>query len=194
MTESHVKPGHLAGLFNGCPICAAKQRGPLSKGTRFRIISGFGSNRTGIVVEDAPQYPVRPYSILAQMDDEPMTHLQNIPYERDLVEPLPSPPKPDWAPRISLADYADFHEAIINFCHAGSVSRRWRTDPDSLSCITCQIWVKRIPIPSQELWGVLAAHGVPASAKRNIERLYTFGLECLTLACGKLPIKKKRTK
>jgi len=194
MTESQYKPGQIVGFLANCPVCASRQRGALPKGTPFRIISGYHFGRTGVVVQEAPRHQVRPYEFLAQMDDEPSTWQCRILYEIELVEPLPAAPKPNWAPGLSLADFAAIHNELIKFCEASSSGRRWRTDLHRLSFITARIWEERIPIPAEELWAILAAHGVPSSAKRDVERMYPFGLDCLVLAHGRKPIKKKRTK
>ncbi len=192
MKESQYAPGQIVGFLAGCLVCAARQRGGLPKGTHFRIISGYHFGRTGVVVKKAERYQVRPYEFLAQMDDEPYNHQRRILYEIELVEPLPPSPRPEWFPGLFLNDFATFHDEILRMCTASVSGGRWRTDLQTLALLAVQIWQQRIPIPPEELWAVLLAHGAPNSAKRDVERKYAFGLDCLVFACGRKPIKKKR--
>ena len=192
MTESEYKPGQIVGFLAGCPVCAARQRGALPKGAHFRILSGYNFGRTGVVVREAERHQIRAYEFLAQMDDEPDTWQRRILYETELVEPLPASPKPDWAPGLCLVDFAAFHDDLVHFCTTSSSGRKWRTDLSALTLLTVRIWQERIPIPPEELWAVLSAHGVPTYAKRDVQRMYPFGLDCLVVACGRPPIKKKR--
>jgi hypothetical protein len=192
MKEQQYQPGQVVGFLERCPICTARQRGALPKETPFRIISGSHFGRTGVVVKDAERHKLRPYEFLAQMDNEPPTVQWRILYEIELVEPLPPSPKPDWAPDLSLKDFAALHEEILRLCTKSVLNGRWKTNLQSLALLAVRIWRERIPIPPEELWAVLAAHGVPKVAKRDVERMYAFGLDCLVLACGRKPIKKKR--
>ncbi len=165
MKEQQYQPGQVVGFFAGCPVCAARQRSALPKGTHFRIVSGYHFGRTGVVVKDAARHQVRPYEFLAQMDDEPATTSGEFSYEIELVEPLPPSPKPDWAPGLSLRDFAAFHEEILKLCTSSVSNGRWKTNFQSLALLAVWIWQKRIPIPPEELWAVLAAHGVPKIAR-----------------------------
>jgi hypothetical protein len=185
--------GQIAGFLAGCRICAARQRGALPQGSHFRIISGSNFGRTGVVVKEADRYQIEPYEFLAQMDDEPKLQQRRILYEIELVEPLSAAKNPNWTPAISLKDFATFHAKIIALCDSSNVNGMWLTDYDSLAVLTCEIWDNRISISGMELWRVLAAHGMPRSAKQDCEDFYPFGLKCLVIARGRKPIKKKRT-
>ena len=184
-------PGEIIGFLSGCPVCAARRRGPLPKGTRFQIISGHHSGKTGIVTEEAERHKIRPYKFLAQMDGEPETQQQRILYEIEFVEPLPLSPRPDWCSGLHLRDLAAFHNEVLRLCDASASGGPWQTDFRSLAVLTIKIWQQRISISPDELWAVLSAHGVPNSVERDMEQMYDFGIRCLILACGRKPIKKE---
>jgi len=125
------------------------------------------------------------------MDGEPPNWQRRI-GRHQLIEILPAPGVPQWAPPIELVAAAQLDERIVSLCEAGRHNNGWHVSWPKLFEIIRFIWSKRLPLEPEELWLVLKAHGVPANRKDEIIDSLYFGRELLIYCVGKRPVKKKR--
>ena len=191
MQDTKAMPGRAQGALSGCPFCIAACQAVPEIGTRFRIISGFKVGEKGTVVEWPKDFTPIPNQFPAQLDNEPSQF--RIILENELIQILPAPPVPPWAPPLCLQDAADLDSAVVNFCNQSYHGENWNLDWSAFYEIVRTIWTKRLPIESRELWAVLNAHGVPERWRRKLSEFFTKGRDLLVYSVGKSPIKKKRT-
>ena len=195
MTERHtVVPGQIEGSFSGCPFCTSCRIGIPKIGTKFRIISGSLTGATGKVVKWHKTVPKIENEFMAQLNNEPKEWQIRISIERQLIQKLPVPPVPKWAPPLCLKDASELDKSVVKFCEKSFRHGKWKIDWDTYNGVIWTIWHNRLPIESNELWNVLQAHGVPRSSKRNLLGFYKRGCDLLIYAVGKKPIKKKRVR
>lgn len=126
----------------------------------------------------------------AQFDDEPGEF--RLILGHDLIQLLPAPPPPSWAPPLCLQDAAELDSVVVDFCDKSYHDGEWVLDWLAFYEIVRTIWTKRLPIQSRELWAVLHAHGVPEKWRRKLSEFFTKGRDLLLYSVGKSPIKKKR--
>jgi hypothetical protein len=131
-----------------------------------------------------------PNQFPAQLDDEPGQYRMIL--ENDLIQLLPSPPAPGWAPPLSLQDSADLDLVVVNFCNKSFQDGNWDLDWSAFYEVIRTVWSKRLPIESREIWAVLNAHGIPERWRRELSEFFTKGIDLLIYSTGKAPIKKKR--
>jgi hypothetical protein len=178
------------GCLSGCPFCMASTLGIPKIGTRFRIISGFKVGEKGTVVEWPKDSTPIPNQFLAQFYSEPGQF--RIILKQDLIQLLPAPAPPAWAPPLCLQDAADLDSVVVNFCNKSFQDGEWILDWLAFYEIVSAIWTKRLPIQSRELWAVLDAHGVPEKWRRKLSEFFTKGRDLLLYSVGKRPFKNKR--
>jgi hypothetical protein len=178
------------GCLSGCPFCIASSLGIPKIGTQFRIISGFKVGEKGTVVKWPKNFTSIPNQFPAQLDNEPGEF--RIILENELIQLLPAPAPPSWAPPLCLQDAADLDSVLVNFCNKSFQDGEWDLDWSAFYEIVRTIWTKRLPIESRELWAILNAHGVPEKWRRKLSEFFTKGRDLLIYSAGKSPIRKKR--
>ena len=194
MTRSVVhQPGKAHGASAGCPFCRSARTRLPEVGTRFRLLSGFNAGRTGTVVQSPAPLPLSRDEFLAQMDGEPQ-HMQRRILPIDIIEPIPAPEPPEWAPPVELGVAAELDSVVVKFCEAGNRESAWIVDWPAFYEVVRFIWSKRLPLQAEETWAVLRAHGVPDQFREELLEFFQRGRELLVYAVGKKPIKKRRVK
>jgi hypothetical protein len=188
--DNKAVPGRAEGALSGCPFCIAASQAIPEFGTRFRIISGFKVGEEGTVVEWPKDFTPIPNQFPAQLDNEPGQFRMIL--ENELIQILPAPPVPAWAPPLCLQDAADLDLAVVHFCNKSFHDGNWDLDWSAFYEVIRTVWAKRLPIESREVWSVLNAHGVPERWRRGLSDFFTKGRDLLIYSAGKGPIKKKR--
>ena len=188
--DNKATPGQAQGALSDCPFCIAASQAISEIGTRFRIISGFKVGEKGTVVEWPKSSTPIPNQFPAQLDNEPDQF--RIILENELIQVLPAPPAPDWAPPLSLQDAADLDSVVVDFCNKSFQDGNWDLDWSAFYEVIRTVWAKRLPIEPREVWSVLNAHGVPKKWRRKLSDFFTKGRDLLVYSAGKSPIKKKR--
>jgi len=186
-------PGKAHGAAQGCPFCQAARRSLPIVGARFRRLSGFEAGRKGTVIQSPAPTPLPQDEFVAHMDGEPHNHQQRILFT-DIIELLPSPSPPSWAPPIKLHIAAELDKAVVAFCEAGCVTGEWIIDWPRFFGIIQLIWSKRLPLEAGEVWAMLKAHGVPSVYQNEISEFFHRGRDLLVYAAGKKPVKKYRVR
>jgi len=192
MTKRSIVPGEIEGFLSGCPFCTSYRIGIPEVGTRFRIISGFHADDTGTVVKLPEHYPLIKDEFIAQMDKDSPRYQTRVSVKGQMIQKIPFPPPPKWAPPLCLKDASELDKAILSFCHNSFRNNKWETDWNSFNEVIRIIWHYRLPIESAELWFVLRAHGVPSHAKKRIIEFYAQGSNLVTYCFNKKFRKKKR--
>jgi hypothetical protein len=128
---------------------------------------------------------------LAHMDGEPCNYQQRI-LRSDIIEPIPAPEPPSWAPPIELRSAAELDQTVVAFCDAGNVAGGWIVDLPAFFEVIRLIWSKRLPLSAGEMWAVLKAHGVPDDYEEEIAEFFQKGRDLLIYAVGKKPVKRYR--
>ena len=194
MTETVVhQPGKAHGASYGCPFCRSARTSLPEVGTRFRLLSGFQAGRRGTVVQSPAPPPLDRDEFLAQMDGEPR-HWQRRILPMDIIEPIPAPEPPEWAPPVELSVAAELDLVVVKFCEAGNRESGWIIDWTAFYEIVRFTWLKRLPLQAEEIWVVLRAHGVPDEFREELSEFFRKGRDLLVYAVGKKPIKKTRVK
>ena len=192
MSRNRVQlPGKARGASEGCPFCRAARSSVPGVGARFRRLSGFEAGRIGTVVQSPAPHPLSENEFLAHMDGEPCNYHQRI-LPQDVIELIPAPEPPSWAPPVELRIAAELDRAVVAFCEAGSVAGGWVLDWPALFEIIRLVWSKRLPLSAEEMWGLLMAHGVPGEWEEEIVGFFQRGRDLLVYAIGKRPVKKYR--
>lgn len=193
MGKRSIILGNFEGFMAGCPFCTAKRKGVPDVGARFRILNGSDAGRTGVVlkVPEGP-YPLDPYEIFAHMDGAPPNMQSRFDVDSVLIQILPAPSIPDWAPPLSLKDAAIFDEAVVNFCEKsfsfGKSVPKWSAFNELIRVV----WQNRLPLEPSEVMSVLKAHGVPKRWEKCLSDFYEKGINLLVYVKGRKPIKNKR--
>lgn len=194
MTRSVVdQPGKAHGASDGCPFCRSARTSLPEVGTRFRLLSGFDAGRTGTVVQSPAPPPLTREEFLAQMVGEPQ-HMQRRILPRDIIEPIPAPEPPEWAPPVELGVAAELDLVVVKFCEAGNCESGWIVDWPAFYDVVRFTWSKRLPLQAEEMWAVLRAHGVPDKFREELSEFFQRGRDLLVYAVGKKPIMKRRAK
>ena len=194
MTRSAVyQPGKAHGASNGCPFCRSARTSLPGAGTRFRLLSGFDAGRTGTVVQSPAPLPWPQDEFIAQMDGEPQNIHRRI-LQSDIIEPIPAPEPPEWAPPVGLGVAAELDSVVVNFCERGNCESGWIVNWPTFYEIVRFTWTKRLPLQAEELWAMLRAHGVPDEFREDLSEFFQKGRDLLVYAVGKKPIKKRRVR
>ena len=183
-------PGRPHGSSSGCPFCQSAPASALEPGVRFRFLTGPHAGRTGTVLSPLPP-PCPQDEGRAQLDHDP-SHWQQQLLSFHLVERLPAPDIPVWAPPIGLKEAAELDAIVVRFCEASFGTGEWMVSRPRFNEIIGFVWQKRLPISATELWNVLGAHGVPDRFERTLRELFENGRDLLIHVVGRKPIKKKR--
>lgn len=187
-----VRSGLSAGRKSGCPFCLARN-GDLPKvGEKIRLLSDYRAGRTMKVVEAPSELPLRPGEILVEVDDDEPGFQQVVHTEWELIETLPGPPTPAWAPSISLREAEELDRIVLKCCDQSTGDSRQTSNLQPFYDLIRHVWQRRLPIEPKEIWAVLEAHGVPSNLRNRLIKLYKEGRELLVYAAGRKPIKKKR--
>lgn len=190
--ERTIVPGQIEGFLAGCPFCTAKRKGVPEVGTRFRIISGSHTGRTGTVVKVPEKYSLDPYEIYSHLDgDKPNLQVRTL-INHDLVQVLPAPPTPKWAPPLSMKNSAILDDVIAHYCKKNFSCIKSNLDLNAFNEVIRTIWQNRFPLQPNELLLVLKAHGFPGKFDKEVLAGYENGINLLIYANGKKPIKKYR--
>jgi hypothetical protein len=140
-----------SGIEAGCPFCTAgATHGRPPTGERFWIISGVRAGKTGVAVEPPPDSPLAPYEFTAKMDGEPEYAPCRFMLCQELIEILPSPPVPSWAPPLCLEDAALLDSWVVAFCDNSFVDPKWEICWPRFFDLVAQAWTKRLPIKANE--------------------------------------------
>lgn len=190
--ERTIVPGEFEGFLAGCPFCTARRKRVLDVGARFRFLSGYFAGKTGTVVQEPDGYSSRPHEMLAQMDDEPPHVQSGLNTDTYLVQILPAPKPPTWAPPITMADAAPVDAAIVEFCQKSYLRRRWSLDWPAFYELIRVVWWNRLPLEPNELWAMMEAHGAPKNWESRLTKFFSMGRELLVHVGQRRPIKKKR--
>lgn len=185
------KPGLECGASNGRPFCRSKRTDLPEVGTRFRFLADYKAGRRGTVVQSPAPPPLDQNECLAQMDDDPQ-HWQTRVLPWDVIEYLPAPAPPNWAPPVELAVAAELDSKIVKFCEAGNREGEWSVDWPVFYFVIRFVWSKRLPLQPDEMWALMEAHGVPIEFKDELSEFFDKGRDLLVQAVGKKPVKKRR--
>lgn len=194
MNERTVVPGQIEGFLAGCPFCSARQKTSPEIGAKFRIISGFSAGQTGVVVQGSERYSLRPTEILVHMDADAADVDRLLLLDHKLIQELPAPPVPAWAPFLSFPDAAIVDEAVVAFCSASYSGSQWRLNSPRFYEVARVAWQHRLPITGLEISDLLSAHGVKKPWKSGLADFFDKGIELLVHANGRKPIQKRRTR
>lgn len=182
----------MQGILSGCPFCAAMSFGIPQIGTRFRIISGYSAGVLGTVVEWPKNFTPLPNEFLSQMDNAQPHEQCRVLLEHELIQVLPQPPIPDWAPPLCLTDAAELDSVVLRFCDRCYRNGKWHLEWQAFYDVIKRVWILRLPIEPHELWAVLRAHGCPGRWEKKLVKIFTQGRDLLVHSCGRKPIKNKR--
>jgi hypothetical protein len=181
-------PGLTSGADHGCPFCLGKlTKYNLRIGDRFRLLTGFDAGSTGVVIRE----PTPHAEWTARMDDEPPNWHRRI-LSDQVVQPLPAPKPPDWAPPLDLRTAGSLDELIVTFCEIRAAKHSFAVSRPRFFAILYFVWKNRLPLEADELWRVMSAHGVPGKFRREICGCFSGGLELLIYCAGRKPVKSRR--
>lgn len=190
--ERTIAPGHIEGFIAGCPFCTAKRKGVPEVGSRFRVLTGSLAGRTGTVLKIPEKYSLDPFEIFCHLDENEPNIQTRIVINHWLIQLLPEPPIPDWAPPLSIQDAASLDSAVVNFCQKSFSSNKSEPNIPAFYELINVIWRNRLPLQPSELLSVLRAHGLPGQFDQELLKIYEHGINLLVYANGKKPIKRKR--
>jgi hypothetical protein len=126
------------------------------------------------------------------MDHDPPNVQCRVLLEHELIQVLPPPPTPDWAPPLCLTDAAELDSVVLYFCNRCYRNGKWKMECQAFYEVIRRVWTLRLPIEPHELWMVLRVHGIPERWKKQLLEIFTKGRDLLVHSVGKKPIKKKR--
>ncbi len=144
-------PGKAHGASVGCPFCRSVRTRLPAPGTRFRILSGFDAGRIGTVVQSPAPPPLSRDEFLAQMDGEPQ-NIQHRILPMVIIESIPAPEPPEWAPPVELRVAAELDLVVVAFCESGNCERGWVVNWPAFYEIVFFTWSKRLPLDAEEMW------------------------------------------
>jgi hypothetical protein len=176
------------GVNSGCPFCRALNADPPKIGDRVRVLNNYLTGLIGEVIGDENALPIKdstippdefstnriayamPGDIIVYIDgSEYRIHL-NI--NRDLLEPEPFSPVPDWAPPICFSYAAEVHNFVMKLCNDSFRNGKWIFNKSVLFWSIIYVLNKRLPIESSEFWNILESHGFPLKWKQRLIVLY----------------------
>jgi hypothetical protein len=99
---------------------------------------------------------------------------------------------PTWMPPVSIEDNAHLHEGMLRYLVRTSASRNRRVRKESIQSLIATCWWGRLPLDGNDIWPMLAAHGVRESDRSFLIQHFEFGLDLLRNVNGRRAIKRKR--
>ena len=189
-----ILAGVIIGRESRCPFCSAKSASKPNVGDRVKILNGCRAGIIGTVTKTELDSRFTPTTFLIKANIDNPNWEQIVDPSRDLIQILPEPPIPDWAPPLSLREAEALDHAIVKFCEKCTGIKGWEWNQQAFYEIIRHSWQKRLPITEEELWKVLLAHGIPRNERKRVKRLFKEGREVLIYTMGRKPIKKNRVK
>lgn len=193
MTSLKIESVVELGFRAGCPFCAARLEKRPSLGQRIIILNGSRAGMLGTVSCIDLDSRFRVGTFLVKADGDQANAEQIVNPELDLFAPYASVEfVAKWLPPLSMCEAAAFDEIVVYVC-----SRFAELGYDKWHRVTFYrlieyCWQKRLPLSDNEIWGILAAHGMPNKFEKDARRSYIEGTELLIYTHGRKPIKKKR--
>jgi hypothetical protein len=188
-TESVVELGDRA----GCPFCAARLERRPSLGQRIIILNGFRAGMVGTVTCVDLDSRYRVGTFLVKEDGDQTNSEQIINPKLDLFAPLASIESvAQWLPPLSMGEAAALDEIVVSVCSCFAEFEYDKWHRDTFYRLIDYCWQKRLPLSDDEVWAILAAHGMPKKFEKDARRSYVEGTELLIYSHGRKPIKKKR--
>ena len=97
-----------------------------------------------------------------------------------------------WLPPLNLREAAELDEVVVTVCRRFLELGAGKWHRGAYYRLINHCWRKRLPLSEDEVWAILAAHGMPKKFEKEARRAYLEGTELLVYAHGRKPIKKKR--
>lgn len=187
--ESVVELGRRA----GCTFCAARLERRASLGQRIIILNGFRAGMIGTVscVDLDSRY--REGTFLVKADGDQTNSQQIVNPEFDLFAPHASvEPIAKWLPPLSMREAAELDEVVVTVCSRFAELGYDQWHRSILYKLIGHCWRERLPLSDDDIWKILAAHGMPNEFEMDARRSYIEGTELLIFTHGRKSIKKKR--
>lgn len=187
--ESVVELGHRA----GCPFCAARLERRPSLGQRIIILNGFRAGMVGTVSGIDLDSCFRVGTFLVKEDGDQTNSQQIVNPELDLfTRHAPAKPVAKWLPPLSMREAAALDEIVVSVCSRFAELEYDKWHRGTFYRLIEHCWRKRLPLSDDEVWAILAAHGMPIEFEKDARHSYVEGTEFLIYTHGRKPIKKKR--
>ncbi len=110
----------------------------------------------------------------------------------ELIGYLPLGWPPDWFPALSIRDAFVVDELAVWFASRGLSSPQFVWRDADFDEIIRTIWEKRIPVTTDEIVEILAAHAVPTIFHARARDRFDTGLRLLVWTKSRPPIKSRR--
>ena len=147
-----------------------------------------------MVIKEPEKCSLRPTEILVHMDQDPVGRDRTLLLDNELIQELPAPQIPGWAPFLSLPDAAIVDRAVVDFCSVSYSASQWRSDWPMFFELIRLVWRYRLPVTGSEISDILTAHGVCTSWQKGLPEFFEKGIELLVHVNGRKPVKRRRTK
>lgn len=132
-------------------------------------------------------------TFLVKADGDQTNTVQIVNPELDLFAPhAPAEPVARWLPPLSMSEAAALDEIVVSVCSRFAELGYDKWHCDTFYKLINHCWQKRLPLSVDEVWAILAAHGMPIVFEKNARRSYIEGTGLLIYTHGREPIKKKR--
>lgn len=179
------------GIQAGCPFCRARVDQEPNTGQQILFLSGTDTGQVGTHVSAASP-PLRMDQFLVKMDYQTDGSFRIVTPLSDLFIVEPFGDVPAWMPPFSIEDALALHEAILMTFDRSRQETGTAAIPLAIHPIVATCWWRRMPISSDEAWGMLAAHGFDVLNPYEFSRFFSFGIELLIATHGRKPIRKRR--
>jgi hypothetical protein len=157
------------------------------------LLDSFRAGRVGTVsnVDLDARFRPRTFLIKADGDDPGVEQIVNP--QLDLFAVLNDSRRlPKWLPPLALREAADLDDVVIAVCDRFLELGAGKWHRAAFYRLVDHCWRKRLPLFDDEIWTLLAAHGMPKRFQKQARRSYLEGTELLVYSHGRKPIKKKR--
>lgn len=179
------------GLISRCPFClAASNRWPIV-GTTIIFLTGLDIGHAGKVVEDRPENRRGDRFAVRMPYDRNGVTRSVMPFH-DLYLDVNEFSLPTWMPPLSIEDAAHVHDGMLRYLVGTAASRSRRVHKEAIQSLIATCWWRRLPLDGNDIWPMLAAHGVRESAQSLLIQYFEFGLDLLRNLNGRRAIKRKR--
>ena len=127
-------------------------------------------------------------------EDEDQTNSQQIVNpELDLFAPhAPAESVAKWLPPLSMREAAALDEIVVSVCSRFAEPRYDKWHCSIFYKLISYCWQERLPLSGDDIWKILAAHGMSNEFEMDARRSYVEGTELLIFTHGRKSIKTKR--
>lgn len=179
------------GIANGCPFCTARVDRRPPPGAAIVFLCGSDVGQIGVVSANQPGWgDTRQFCV--KMNYGHPNHLRIVSPWLELFLAPGTMGVPDWMPPLSIEDACALHEQVLESLRRHPDPRGRKGASDMIRGIISRCWWERLPLSGEEVWRVLAAHGVRPSLGPIAIEYFDFGTGLLVGANGRKSVKRRR--